>query len=1216
MSSSPSADRNLIFGLLALQMDFVTREQLLDAMAVWMLDKQTPLGDILCRRGMLAEDERQVLDLALEKHLRRHGGDPQASLAAIRVEASVRQDLDRLDDADVKASVASVSPVSPASSGPGTKQGASDDSLPIPETAASLSTSATTLRFRRLREHARGGLGEVFVALDEELQREVALKQIQDRFADQSAARGRFVREAEITGKLEHPGIVPVYGLGVYPDGRPFYAMRFIRGESMHDAIRRFHAPQAQGLQPLGFDSLAFRDLLNRFVSVCHAVAYAHARGAIHRDLKPANVMLGEYGETLVVDWGLARLLDAPQGEQTTAEQRISTGSGSGTAPTEMGQVVGTPAYIPPEQAEGRLDRVGVASDVFALGATLYALLTGHAPYEGDDVLGQARRAEALPARWRKRSVPAALEAVCGKAMAKRPEERYGSARAVAEEVQRFLADEPVRAHREPLPERLRRWRKRHRTLVAASAMGLLTATVALAVGLVVVNAEKEEKRKALVAEEAAKKDAERRLAQIEKGVELFAGMLSGIDPRAEEKRDPPLYDQLRARAEKAADQLQAEAVGDPLAMARLQTIMGNTLCGLGSYERAVEILQRARAARQQELGADHSDTLVTLNYLARAHQQAGKLPEAIALYEQVRDVRMKKLGADHPDTLATLNNLAGAYQANGKLPEAIALLQLVRDVRVKELEPDHPSTLTTLNNLALAYQYSGKLAEAIDLYREVRDARVKKLGADHPDTLGTANNLAGAYHATGKLSDAIALYHQVRDARLKKLGANHPDTLLTLHNLAGAYRAAGKLPEAIALYEQVRDTRKKKLGADHPDTLATLNNLAGAYEATGKLPEAIQLLEQVRNPLVKKLGADHPATLTTLNNLAGAYQATGKLPEAIALYHQVHDARLKKLGANHPATLNTLNNLAVAYRGAGKLPAALPLFDQAATGFRKRRFLDRIAMRTIDNTIAAYEAAKMWDKAESWRRVWIEHVKEKAGSKSFGYAVGLSGLGLDLLPQREWTEAERVLSEALNLLQMQAPEVWTTFNTMSLLGGALAGQNKHVEAEPLLLKGYQGMKVRVKTIPPRSKICLSEAAERLVELYRAMKKDDAARKWQQTLTNIVGKLQEPIHDVGKGLTLKNHLDTTTKTLAYQVRLQAGTQYVIAMSSADGKALAPSLALTDEENNVLAESGQSGGDARVIYRALRTSVYRIRATSANDDQGAFTLTVARKKEEK
>jgi serine/threonine-protein kinase len=500
-ASNVSSDYNLIFGLLALQLDFVNCGQLLEAMSAWMLQKQTPLGEILCRRGVLAEDDRQFLDLALSKHLARHGGNPQVSLAAIRVEAEIRQQLDRLDDPEVQASLASLTPTSVNSAAPPTRLPVSGDAAVLPTRLPGLTeppvtpptatatplTASTGVRYRRLYEHAKGGLGAVFVALEAELSREVALKEIQDRFADHPDARARFLREAEVTAKLEHPGVVPVYGLGVYPDGRPYYAMRFIRGESLHDAIRRFHLADEDPCRDPGERSLSLRELLTHFVAVCNAVAYAHSRGVIHRDLKPANAMLGEYGETLVVDWGLARVLNGPKPEPPAEDNPVRLGSGGGLAPTEMGQAVGTPAFMPPEQAEGRLDRIGAGSDVFALGATLYCILTGQAPYSGQDVLGQARRAEMIPARQQKRSVPAALEAVCQKAMAKVPEDRYLTARALMEEVKRWLADEPLFAYREPLLGRIVKWCNRNPAMAVFVSSYLVMATIDLLFGLLLL---------------------------------------------------------------------------------------------------------------------------------------------------------------------------------------------------------------------------------------------------------------------------------------------------------------------------------------------------------------------------------------------------------------------------------------------------------------------------------------------------------------------------------------------------------------------------------------------------------------------------------------------------------------------------------------------------------------------------------------------------------
>jgi non-specific serine/threonine protein kinase/serine/threonine-protein kinase len=1114
-----------------------------------------------------------------------------------------------------------------------------------------------------------GGMGVVYLARDVDLDRDVAVKTLNERHGADAAASQRFLVEAKITGQLAHPGIPAVHELGTLSDGRPFLAMKLVKGQTLRALLQeRSDAGQERGR------------FIAIFEQICQALGYAHAHRVIHRDLKPDNVMVGAHGEVQVMDWGLAKLLreqdDATQADEEDPWRTHAYGSVIDTlesdgSKTQTGQMLGTPAYMPPEQAGGQVRLLDPRSDVFGLGAILCDILTGQPPYGGktaNEVRLQAVRgdlADAL-ARLDHGDAEPELTALCKRCLAFKQEDRPPDGAAVAAEVGRIRQAAEDRARqaeleRERVLVRALEQRKRRRVVQLAGGLIAVVLLVGLAVSswqMVRAKRERDDKQTALDAEAAAKQDAERRLAQFEKGVELVAGMLKGIDPRAEEKGEQPLYEQLREHAEKVADQLQAEAVGDSLAEARLQTILGNTLVELGSYARAVEVLQRARATREERLGADHPETLNTLATLALAYQAAGKLPQAIALHQQVRDGCVRKRGADHPSTLNALGNLASAYRNAGKLPEAIALYQQVREALVKKLGAGHPDTLNILNNLALTYQAVGKVPEAIALFQQIREARVKKQGADHPDTLGTLSNLASAYFATGHLPEAIEIFEQVRDARVKKMGADHPSTLGTLNNLAVAYQNAGRLPEAIALLQQVRDGRVKKLGADHPDTLNTLNNLASAYYAAGKLPEAIALFQQVREAEVKKLGADHPETLTTLNNLAVAYQAAGKLPEAIALLRQVHDASVKKLGADHPKTLMPLHSIAVAYRKAGKLaeaielhrqvrdacvkklglahpvtlaalaglalaydaagrlPEALPLFEQAAAGLRKQRFLHPLVGTIIPKTISAHEAAKAWDRAERWRRAWMEHVREKDGAESPAYASELAGLGLNLLRQRRWTEAESVLDDALKLQRTQAPEAWTTFNTMSLLGAALAGHNKHAEAEPLLLKGYQGMKVRLKSMPPESKVRLPESAHRLVELYRAMKKDDEARKWQQTLANIVGKLQGPIHDVGKGLTLKNQLDSATKTLAYQVRLQAGTQYVIAMSSADAKALAPSVVLTDENNNVLAEAGNPCGKpgARITYRVLQTAVYRIRATSANEGQGAFTLRVAQKKE--
>ena len=341
-------------------------------------------------------------------------------------------------------------------------------------------------RYQPVSFHAAGGLGVVAVAEDTELNRHVALKVMQQLAALDPVARHRFLQEAEITGKLEHPGVAPVYGAGEDPDGRPYYAMRFIQGSTLGDAIDRYHASAADPAAK----RLEFARLLRCLASVCQTVAYAHARGVIHRDIKPGNVMLGPYGETLLVDWGLAKRVSLPDPTDAAPPgfkpvELTPTGETVGGGQTVGGQVKGSPAFMAPEQARGEWDRVGPAADVYALGATLYVLLTGHPPYPGgtaEQVIQAVRAGPPKAAGAVNAAAPKPLAAVCGKAMARTPEGRYASAQELAADVERWLADEPVSVYREPFATRARRWVKRHRVLATAAAAAVVVLAAVLSV--------------------------------------------------------------------------------------------------------------------------------------------------------------------------------------------------------------------------------------------------------------------------------------------------------------------------------------------------------------------------------------------------------------------------------------------------------------------------------------------------------------------------------------------------------------------------------------------------------------------------------------------------------------------------------------------------------------------------------------------------------------
>jgi len=467
--SDSHVDRNLLFGILALQMDFISRDGLITAMNAWVLEKSKPLGQILVDQGALAPDAEAALNLLVGKHLELHRGDPQQSIAALGLPKTLQRDLEQFADNDVQASLVRLTR--------GACPLSAQTTLPLKSQVGPGDT-----RFEILRSHAWGGLGEVYVAQDRELNREVALKKMHERHAGSADSRMRFLLEAEITGRLEHPGIVPVYGLGMSHDGRPYYAMRFIRGQTFKEAIEQFHSALIGGHSDRRIE---LRRLLGRFIAVCNAIEYAHNCGVIHRDLKPSNIMLGKYGETLVVDWGLAKALGSRGPDAVPEERTLVPSMGTGSSETLPGSAIGTPAFMSPEQAEGLIEEIGPASDVYSLGATLYTLLTGKEPFESSIIgviLGKVQSGDFVPPITRNPLVPAPLNAICLKAMSLTPRDRYQSCAALASDIEHWLADEPVTALRDAWSTRAVRWVRRHR-VIAARIAGL---TAGLLIGLIV----------------------------------------------------------------------------------------------------------------------------------------------------------------------------------------------------------------------------------------------------------------------------------------------------------------------------------------------------------------------------------------------------------------------------------------------------------------------------------------------------------------------------------------------------------------------------------------------------------------------------------------------------------------------------------------------------------------------------------------------------------
>ncbi len=883
-----------------------------------------------------------------------------------------------------------------------------------------------------------GGMGSVWRAKQTEpVKRFVAVKLIKAGM-DSKQVIARFEAERQALAMMDHPNIAKVLDGGLH-EHRPYFVMELVKGVPITEYCDKC--------------KLTPKERLELFVQVCQAIQHAHQKGIIHRDIKPNNVLIALYDDkpvVKVIDFGVAKATGGALTEHT-----IDTG---------FGGVVGTPQYMSPEQATFNNLDIDTRSDVYALGVLLYELLVGSPPFSRKElekrglleILRVVREeepprpstklstADALPSLSANRGTEPKkltgllrneLDWIVMKALEKDRTRRYETANGFAADVNRYLGGEAVLAHPPGTAYRLKKFARKNRAaLTTAAALALLLvagtavsswqavrATRAEAVALAAKEAEaeraegerqaKQEALAAAAAERQANEQAQRRLNQIEKGNEIITSIFTDLDIRKVKEGTEPLEAVLAQRLVKAAGQLEGEAVGDPLAVAGLQNRLGESLLSLG-------------------------------------HPQC-----ALPLFIKARETRRAKLGADHPDTLESMNNLA------------------------------------------VGYVEAGKLDLALPLYEETLKLMKAKLGADHPHTLASMSNLAGGYRATGKLGLALPLLEETLKLRKAKLGADHPDTLVSMNNLAVAYENAGKLDLAQQLSEETLKLSKAKLGADHPDTLVSMSNLAVGYVEAGKLDLALPLLEETLKLAKAKLGADHPHTLASMSNLAGGYRAAGKLDLALPLLEETLKLRKAKLGVDHPDTLSSMSSLAYGYRAAGKLDLALSLFQEAAAGIEKRRF--QHAGPIVTDLIACHEQLKQFDQAETWRRKWLAVVKERSGADSIPYTGELVALGLNLIQQKKWTDAEPVLRECLAIREKAEPDAWTTFNTQSLVGGALLGQKKYADAEPLLLKGYEGMKQREKTIPPQGRDRLPESIDRLIELSTATNKPDEAERWR-----------------------------------------------------------------------------------------------------------------------
>jgi len=848
---SPNADANLLFGVFALQMDFITRDELIGAMNAWIIDKSKPLGQILQEQGRLSMQRHQLLDRLLKEHLSAHNHSAQRSLESFAALNLVHHDLVSLNDADVQSSLSKVSEAASGANSPGW---ALDN-----QSTQDLARPAGS-RYRILRRHAKGGLGEVFLAEDLELHRQVALKEIQAQYANDPYSRGRFLLEAKITGGLEHPGVVPVYGMGLFEDGQPYYAMRLIKGGNLKEAIARFHEAEKPNRDP-GERSLAFRQLLSRFIAVCNTVAYAHSRGVIHRDLKPANILLGKYGESLVVDWGLAKIVGRPENSHECDERTLHPSS-SDDISTQVGATLGTPAFMSPEQAAGHLDQLGPASDIYGLGATLYVLLTGRVPIPNSgklEMLEKARKGDWLPPRQVKKETPAALDAICCKAMALRPEDRYATALDLAADVENWLADEPVKAHRESYADQASRWMRRHRTGVTA------------AVGNVLLMAAYRE------AEKHPHQSPAKYYSNVSESKELKAHVLEPMRRRLLEKALEFYQQFMQEESDPAFPSLlahlyQAERGRAYSRLADLYSVIGRHEQAEEAYRHALAILRSLVKARPH-VPEYKKDLAGNFNNLGALYSDTGRNRMAKAAYQKALAIQ-KKLVQAHPHVSEYQRDLAGCYNNLGVLIADIGnygpshhAFQKSLTIR-KKLAGARPHAPEFQRDLAGVYINLGATACKCGRWNQAKAAYCralavqKKLAESQSETVeylvdlgATYSNLGDVMKALGKLSSSVtrfstAIYwlQQVLEKQ-PRLGSAQKFLHYAFRGRAMALALLGRHAEAVRAAE-VAGQRHSLTDRDYFDLAVVFSLVAAAAGRDYRVPRAKsrKLAEQYAN--------------------------------------------------------------------------------------------------------------------------------------------------------------------------------------------------------------------------------------------------------------------------------------------------------------------------------------------------------------------------------
>jgi eukaryotic-like serine/threonine-protein kinase len=1064
---------DLLVVVLAILTDAVPRSAVATAMKSWTENSGQSLIEWFKRSAGLDDARIQALECLASAHLKAHQNDFRLSLDAWNAYDLTQDVLTEINDDALRTTLG-------ASLG-------GDATIPRDEVTEAGPTGGFAKphspgvggeRFRLIRKHARGGIGQVWLARDGELQRDVAVKEIQPKFAGSANQQARFVLEAEITGSLEHPGIVPVYSLGRNADGQPYYAMRFIEGESFSVAIRRFHhidgeqkvEPEARQRPSWGIE---FRQFLRRFLDVCDAIDFAHSRNVLHRDLKPANIMLGRFGETLVVDWGLAKVLgknDVIPPHVNGEFEPVSAGpSHTSSGDTAPGTTIGTPTYMSPEQARGAIDELGPASDVYSLGATLYELLVGQVPFPGKnlaEIVEKVVKGDFPRPRDVERTIPAPLEGVCIKAMSLQPSGRYQSVRAMAQDIEHWLADEPVAAYSERPLERFGRWLRQHRTLTYAAVAALVGVSLVATAAAVIIKG-------AWGRETAVRVQAETNFVMAQNAVEDYLTKVSENTLLKEQNSVDirRLRQELLENALRYYKRFVTQRSDDPLLREQLANAyfrVGEITGEIGSAQDAIAAFRSAQNIWQVEEAANPDDDRLWVHladcHLAIGIRQTvlGQLQEAMASLNQARAL-LEKVAGRRPQLASDQSRLANCYSEIGKLQgylesedHGLEMLQKAMAIQ-RQLISQQPGDSAKrkrlaemINGLGHFYFKRTDFPAAIRCFQQVQEICVSLLDeiTDGPKPVQLLDLLALSHYniATMQLINkekekALESFEKSLEYRCVLVGS-HPSVSSFREDLANSYREvaiqeqdAGDSKNALLTVHKAFDILDKLILSE-PDQARNYAALGRTWNALGYIHDEMRdnqmavlefekAVKEQRNAIARSPDNNEYKEFVCnhLENLGEQHLDLGSEPHARSFYKEALEIR-QKLGTDHPENLAYATDLADALAHIGNIQRQAGDSESAIKSYAdSRNVVERYLKIAPDEPAMRVRLAAAFTR-EAWEQADANQTNDALGTLQQAITVlePLTKLPSELAGAREWlTEALQARARALRALKRNA---------------------------------------------------------------------------------------------------------------------------------------------------------------------------------------------------